>query len=260
MKIDWAQEDWSYLLGAVHGDGSIAPRSVCISVGYKDADYADVLVGLWRTLGVSPKTYRARSALRLDVHSRALRDAFAPFKKRGRWGWPEALSESDYLAGVFDTDGCVSLPKSKHISIVLKRSGNLRRLAPMLERLGIRKPLVKDRVSTWDGRPYEIEQIVLTGMDRIVAFSDAVRLRHPRKAARLAEMRVHIDAIRSCVPLWQRVGAWLQEEPKTWEEIAAKFSLTQPQVASVLQNLRCYATVETIPPPKALARYRVSGL
>lgn len=258
--LDWAHPDWSYLLGVVHGDGSIAPRSVAISVGYRDVTYAETLCDLWRKLGFDPKLYRARSALRVDVHRRAIRDRFAAFKARGLWSWPEQLSTTDYLAGVFDTDGCVSTPQFKRVSIVLKRSGNLQRLVPMLESLGIRTPRVANRVAKYKGRPYDLEEMVLTGMDRIVAFSDAVRLRHYRKAERLAAMRHHVDELQARVPLWRRVGAWLQEEPRSWSEIATEFGLTKPQVDSVLQSLRRHARVEVIPPPKHLTRFRVSDL
>lgn len=258
--VNWADRDWSYLLGVVHGDGHVSKRSIEVTVGYRDAQYASVLVDLWTRLGYSPKTYRGRTALRIDVHSRALRDLFAAFKSRGRWALPVQFDAASYIAGVVDTDGCVAKPESKHISILLKRSGNLRRIVPALVSLGIRTPKVCESVSTYKGRAYEIESIKLSGMDRVVAFSNAVTLRNPRKAARLAEMRVLVDSILAEVPLWRRVGLWLQEEPRTWEEIAAQFSLTKRQVDSVLDSLRRQVTVETIPPPKALSRFRVHGL
>src|SRR4051812_41381216 len=117
--IDWTLPDWSYLLGVVHGDGSIAPRSVCISVGHKDGDYASLLSELWERFGCRPKLYRGRSGLRLDVHDKPLRDAFAAYKERGIWQWPAGLHAPSYLAGVFDTDGCVPAPSSKRLVIVL---------------------------------------------------------------------------------------------------------------------------------------------
>lgn len=258
--INWAQSDWAYLLGVVHGDGSIAPRSVSISVGYMDADYADYLVSMWVALGFDPKTYRGRTALRIDVHSKALRDVFSPFKQRGIWSWPDGLDVAAYLAGVFDTDGCVPTPDSKRLVIVLKRSGNLSRLVPMLSSLGIREASARDTATNYKGAKYETETITLSGMDRVVAFSSAVRLRNPRKAARLLEMRRLVDSKLAHVPLWRKVGIWLQAEPRTWEEIASEFGLTKRQVDSVLDNIRKNASVQTIPPPKVLSRFRVSGL
>ena len=258
--MNWTQPDWSYLLGVVHGDGSIAARSVSIAVGYKDAEYADYLVSTWIALGFEPKTYRGRTALRIDVHNKALRDVFSAFKRRGIWSWPDGLDVAAYLAGVFDTDGCVPAPAAQRLVIVLKRSGNLRRLVPMLALLGIREASARDTATTYKGARYETETITLSGMDRVVAFSSAVRLRNPRKAARLLEMRALVDSKLAHAPLWRKVGLWLQEEPRTWEEIASEFGLTKRQVDSVLENIRKNASVQTIPPPKALSRFRVSGL
>lgn len=260
MKLAWSDPDWSYLLGVVHGDGSIAPRSISISVGYKDADYADVLAALWGKLGFYPKIYRARSALRIDVHSKELRDLFAPLKQFGIWSLPGEIDAANYIAGIFDTDGCVAQPERKFICIGLKRSGNLATILPLVCSLGIRPPRVRDTSSTFKGKRYETETMKLSGMDRIVAFSNSVSLRHPRKAARILEMRIIVDEIMARVPLWRRVGLWLSGEPRTWEEIAMKFSLQKRQVDSVLDNLRRYASVETIPPPRLLSRFRVTDL
>lgn len=260
MNIKWIEPDWSYLLGVVHGDGSVAPRSIDISVGYKDAEYADVLLSLWRSLGFNPKVYRPRSALKVSVHSKSLRDAFAPYKNKGKWSLPRRVATHHYLAGVFDTDGCVSAAKHKHISIGLKRSGNLEIVAKLLAAAGVRPACVKHATSTFNGMDYEVEVLKLSGMDRIVSFSDTVRLRHPRKAQRLREMRAHVDELLAHVPLWRRVAEWLQEEPRTCEEISKHFGITWDQVQSALQRIKSKATVKIIPPPRNLTRYRVTDL
>lgn len=259
--IDWSLPNWSYMLGVVHGDGSVGhPRTISVSVGYKDTDYAECLMGTWVQLGESPKLYRARTALRVDVHSRVLRDEFALYKSRGRWSHPPNLDPGQYLAGVFDTDGCVSTPTSKHVSICLKRSGNLSTVSKMLSNLGVGDFRVIDRTSKFKGQPYDVETLLISGMDRIARFFSLVVLRSARKADRAAAMLAHIEEIRSRVPLWREVGLWLQEEPRTWEEIAIRFSLTRRQVDSVVQNLRRYTTVSVLPPPRVLSRFSVSGL
>jgi hypothetical protein len=257
--IDWSNADWSYMLGVVHGDGHVAKRSIEIAVGYKDTDYAEVLTSLWEDLGFSPKVYRPRSALKIAVHSIAVAAEFRVFKSGGLWSWPDVLDARQYLAGVFDTDGSVSIPAHKAISIGLKRSGNLLGIAPLLAGIGVREVRVTEGETTFKGAKYAIETIKLSGMDRIVAFTDAITLRNPRKRERLSAMRAHVDALLSKVPLWQQVALWLQEESRTGEEIAEHFHLSVAQANSALQYIRRHMILEAIPPPRSLMKYRVKG-
>lgn len=261
MMIDWSNEDWAYLLGVVHGDGNIAPRSICISVGYKDSDYADYLVSVIEGLGFVPKIYRPRSALRIDIHNAELRGALAPFKANGIWSLPEQLNGGAWLAGVFDADGTVTMASSKCAVIIgLKRSGNLQLVARRMAEIGIGNVNVYDRVSKFNGQEYLIEELRLTSFEKILKFNELAPLRHPRKVSRMHDVIEHIRKAQAVIPLWKQVGLWLEGEPRTWEEIATHFSLTKDQVDSVMQNLRRHAKVEVIPPPKTLHRYRVSGL
>jgi hypothetical protein len=181
-------------------------------------------------------------------------------RRHPRRSLPPSIDPGHYLGGVFDTDGCVSAPAHKHVSIVLKRSGNLSLVADLIGRLGIRPVRVIDGASTYKGRPYEIETIKLSGMDRIVAFSDTVRLRHPRKVRRMREMREHVDGLLARVPLWRRVAEWLREEPRTCDEIAQHFEITPLQAEAALFQVKRKAAVEVFPPPRNLTRYRVKDL
>ncbi len=179
MNIDWTVPEWAYMLGVVHGDGHISKRSVSISVGYKDQDYAQILLLLWSQMGFSPKVYRPRSALKIEVHSKELRNVFHQFKFKQKWSWPECLHWPDYLAGVIDTDGCVT--KNKSITIGLKRTGNLPRLAQEISKLGVREIKSKDTEQVFGGKQYLTETITICGMDRMVSLCRDVNLRHPRK-------------------------------------------------------------------------------
>lgn len=261
MKINWSDEKWAYLLGVIHGDGSIAPRSITVCVGYKDAEYAEYLISVFRDLGCEPKVYRPRAAMSIQFHSAELQRQFAPFKKNGVWSIPDNLNSAAWLAGIIDTDGCVSLANRKcAVIITLKRSGNLYHAVSQLEKIGIPGASVKETNSTYGGKVYPIETLRLTSFTNILKFANAVKLRHPKKAARLQETKNYILQCQAHVPLWKEVGIWLEGEPRTWEEIATHFNLTKDQVDSVMQNLKRYAEVEVIPPPKTLYRYRVSGL
>lgn len=256
-NIDWSNPDWAYLLGVVHGDGCVAPRSIDIAVGYKDAEYADSLIALWRRLGYEPKVYRPRSALKLSFHSAALARVFRQFKSKGIWSLPEHLSLGHWLAGVFDTDGCVSLASKKcAVVITLKRSGNLQLVADALEQIGTARPTVHNRVSKFNGKDYKVEELRLTSFANILAFSKEVYLRHPRKKQRLLETISYIDAVQSVVPLWKQIAEYCKE-PRTWKEIATQFSITKDQVDSALQRIKAEREVEIIPPPEALTRYLV---
>jgi len=259
--IDWENPDWAYLLGVVHGDGNIAKRSICISVGYKDQDYANTLVSLWESLNYSPKVYRQRSALRIDVHNKILRDKFAIYKEKGIWSWPKRLNKTEYLSGVFDADGFSSRSgTSKQIGIILKRSGNLQRLAAYMRQLGVADVIAKDGATTYNGRPYKIESIRICDSARISKLCELLHLRNARKAAMLENVTQYARNYLNRVPRWRKVGKWLAKEgPRDWRQIADEFGLTKAQVDSALQRLREHANVDTIPPVIILTKYEMKG-
>lgn len=256
MKIDWTNPDWSYLLGVVHGDGTISARSVIVCVGYKDPDYANLIVELWHNLGFKPKIYRKRSAMSIEVHSRALRDQFALYKRPGLWTLPERFDAGQWVSGIFDTDGTVTSTPKCAIIISLRRSGNLNLVRDALEGFGIGPVRVIEGVSKFNGRPYEIETVRLSSFKNISRFSEATELRYPKKVERL---RVMLDYIESKTPLWKKVAQFLSESPKTWKEVAGEFGLTKDQFDSVIQNVKKECEVETIPPPEPLHRFHVKG-
>jgi hypothetical protein len=256
---NWLNGDWSYLLGVIHGDGNVSDRSIRICVGNKDADFADMIMSTWTALGFNPKLYHRRTALSVEVHDIALTNAIRKFKAGGKWSVPEDFDKGEWLAGVFDTDGCVSLTKSKCAVILgLKRSGNLLLVKSALSDVGIGNVNIRNCVSKFHGKPYPIEVLGLTSFDKIRKFSETVPLRHPRKKIRLNETLAHIIRAQSIVPLWKQVAKWLHEGPHTWPEIADKFSLTKRQVDSCLQMIKQYGNIEIIPPPRMLTKYLVA--
>jgi len=248
--IDWAQADWAYLLGVIHGDGSIASRSISITVGGGDSDYLDVLVGITSSLGLNPKLYRAANGChRLDVNGQRLRDEIAPFKSKGRWRWPSSLNIPHYLAGVFDTDGSVSSSvKNIQIVLILKRGGNLKRLAKMINGLGIGRIEARDTRGSLRGAEYLTETIRLSGKDRIEDFSRAVELRHPKKKAKLDALCSYIRQRGEDTPMWRKVATRITGKPLTLQEIMAEFELTEDQVKSILSILRKKGVLKFHPP------------
>lgn len=257
--VDFSKSLWSYLLGVIHGDGHLSNRSIQISVGYKDQEYADILIDIFKSLGYLPKVVRARSALRIDINNKALTDVFRQYKNDGKWRLPIELDFEYYISGVFDTDGCVANPSNKFISIILKRSGNLYIIKDILTKKGIRDINVKERITRFNGKPYEIEDIKITGMDRILEMNNILHLRHPKKVQRLKEMVAIILEIQSRVPLWKQVSEYLKKEPKTWKDVANEFGLTKKQFDSVIQNIKKECELEVIPPPEPLSSYQVKS-
>lgn len=259
MVRDFANPDWSYFLGVVHGDGHVAKRSISISVSYKEPEYLEALMSLVGCLGYGHKLYRPRSAYRLDIHSSALASELRATKSLGVWSIPDTIQIGPYLAGIIDTDGHLTKAPQRQVVITLKRSGNLRRLCDRLARQGLRCNPVKEKTSTFKGKPYEIEEARWAGADQIEWIAQNCRLRHPRKARRLVAMLAEVEAYRSKVPLWQLVADWISQEPHDLDQIMDRFGLTKRQADSILGNIKLNCDVEVIPPPRALTKYRVRG-
>lgn len=257
--LNWKNETLSYLLGVVQGDGTVSTRSICITVGDKEVAYKNTILQLWRDLGYKPKLYKIRSTFRIDVNSRDLTDEFRPFKQNGLWRLPPDINLSEWVAGIFDTDGCVSNNiHTRQIVIVLKRSGNLNFVQEYFSSLGMVNVSVNDTTNKFNNKIYPTETLRLSSQHNILLFAKHVPLRHPRKAERLANIITYIEESRSKIPRWKQVADFLGE-PKTWKEIARQFDLTKDQVDSVMQIVKAKTVVEILPPPEALTRYRVKS-
>jgi len=259
MRVDWANSDWAYLLGVVHGDGHVSRRSIEISVGYSDIEYADALVGVCKRLGYEAKVYYLRSALRVDVHSSELATLFRSFKSHGKWHLPDGLNLNEWIAGVYDTDGSISVTDKKcAILLRLKRNGNVDLVAQSFEDIGMKKPKVRHYVGKYLGEDYQVESIGIANFEGMLEFANNIKLRHYRKAPLLNKITKYIDQSKSKIPKWKMVAAYCAE-PRTLKEIAEHFSMTNHQVESALQNVRKKMDLLTIPPQTTLTRYQVKS-
>jgi len=261
MIINWDNKDWSYLLGVIHGDGHVSVRSVCIAVGYKEKEYAELIADLWRGLGYLPKTYRKRGSISVEVHNSELTNEIRKYKSNGKWSLPVGIDKTEWIAGVVDTDGCVSIASKKcAVIITLKRSGNLIYFRDTLIGFGISEAKVHNRVSKYNGEAYEVEEIRLTSFDNILKFNEHISLRILHKRERLKDIIEYINIARGKIPMWKQFGEWLlNNDPKTWEEIAEQFNLSKDQVDSLMENLKRKAIITIIPPPKMLTKYKMEG-
>lgn len=256
-EVDFKDPRWSYLLGVVHGDGHVAPRSISIAVSYKEPGYVGVLTELFGDLGFSPKLYRARTTYKVEVHSRALAQQLALTKSAGVWTIPSDVCPAAYFAGVIDTDGHLTKAPQRQVVICVKRSGNLERLVLCLSRVGLRCNPVRPRIARYCGQPYEVEETRWSGADQIEWIAGRCVLRHQRKADRLSGMMTEILASRAQTPPWVQIAGWLSECPRDADEIGARFGLTKRQVDSALDQIRAKTDLEIIPPPRVLTKYRV---
>jgi hypothetical protein len=260
VRPDWASPDWSYLLGVIHGDGHIGTREVQIAVGYRDAEYAHILVALLRKMGFRPHIYRGHTCLTVTVCNVVLTRVMSRWKQHGRWRWPDGLDPLPYIAGVIDTDGCVSKAPNNVIVVTLKRSGNLRRFAEILREAGVRDVHVSNLVSKWRGKPYPIEKLQLSGGDRILWASKHIPLRHPFKKKRLAILAASVEHWSQVVPTWVKLGRYLESHRATAKEAGCALGLTRVQVWTALHKLRERRVLDTEIPPPTEAVYSVKQM
>jgi intein/homing endonuclease len=253
---DWSNPNAAYLLGVTHGDGNVSTRAIRISIGYKEVVFAKTIMSLWKSLGFNPHLYERRTAFSLEVCNTLLANEMRKLKTNGKWRLPENINKAEWLAGIFDTDGCVSLASRKcSITIGLKRSGNLLLVKKALSELGIANVNIRNGIKKFNGEDYPYEVLGLTSFAKLKHFSATVPLKHPRKKERLKETIDYINHVESITPLWKQVSEWIHQEPKSWLEISQKFNLTKKQVDSCLQLAKKHGVIEITPPPKMLTKY-----
>ena len=256
--INFSNPDWAYLLGVIHGDGHISKRTIQISVGHNAPFYADTLTALITELGLSPCLYNTKSCIRIDINSQKHTNDFRKLKNNGMWSIPIDINKSHYVAGVIDTDGCVSNVSSKQkkmaVIISLKKSGNLLKVGKLLADIGFRDIHVRYRNAKYKNTEYPVETIVLTGEDRMRLFYEKIQLRHKLKKDKMDAIIQNYDTNKS---LSRIIAEQLKIAPLSIPEIMAKFNLNKKQADSVLQNLRNQYQIQTIPPVPSYTSYKI---
>lgn len=258
--MDWDNKNWSYLLGVIQGDGCINKRSISITVGAKEKEYLEYLSELIQDVGYNPKVNSYRGCYRIDINSTDLTKKICCYKTQSIWSIPNNLDLGSYVAGVFDTDGCVSMPTKsggKFIIITLKRSGNLKIIKNIFDAWGMENVKVNERMSKFGGKPYPIEEIKISSAHNIKIFNNNVHLKHEKKKERLAKMINLITERENEVPLWEKVAKFMEQNPKNSYEIMNEFNITKDQFDSAIQNIKKHFEVKTIPPEPALNKYKI---
>lgn len=257
-RINFTNPDWAYLLGVIHGDGHISKRTIEISVGHNASFYADTLIALITELGFSSCLYDKKSCIRIDINSQKLANDFRKFKNNGIWSIPVNINKPHYLAGIIDTDGCVSnvFSKQKKMAVIisLKKSGNLLKVGELLTDIGFRDIHVNYRNAKYKNAEYPIETIALTGEDRMRLFYKKIQLRHKLKKDKMETIIQDYDANKS---LSRIIAEQLKITPLSIPEIMTKYNLNKRQADSILQNLRNQYKIQTIPPIPSYTTYKI---
>jgi hypothetical protein len=227
----------SYILGIVHGDGHVSKRSVCVSVGYQDKEYARKVTSLFYAIGVAPSVYKKQGSLSIEIHNKQVADRYRELKGQS-WILPDYIKPLSYLSGLIDTDGWVSTPPKARCTVVQKDLGNLETVAKLLKRQTDLIFTLRHITRKIDGEPYEVESMKFDGFDKVYTLSESVCLLHPDKRSRLACLRDHISQKRKETPRWEEVGRLIFESPHTRSEISSILGVTSREAGSSLTYLR----------------------
>lgn len=264
--LDFSNPDWAYFLGVVHGDGNISTRSICIAIGYNAIYYKESIICLLDDLGLHYKICNTKSAIRVDINNTKLTNVFREYKKDGKWFIPPEINIENYIAGIIDTDGCVSntstkLSKHRKMAVIinLKRSGNLLKVGALLTQLGFRDIVVHNRIMKYNKKPYPFESLCITGMDRLKLFNDKIKLRHKLKKEKMDSIIKGINEFEfkknKSVP--QQLAEQLKVKPMSIIDIMTTYNLTKSQADSAMQNLRKKHKIQSIPPVPTYTTYKI---
>lgn len=225
QALDFSRETDAYILGVFLGDGSVSGSTFSIPVARADADYVTTLQATFNGFSLPLHVGQDKTGLyRLNTCRLNFVNQLRPFKTEGRWNVPTGIHLGGLLAGLIDTDGYVS---KMGICIDQKANGNLRWLSKTLDEANLRH-----RFNTWTyskkefpGRLFSSDRIGFKGPS-VLALSEIVSLRHPRKRAAMSAL---VEKIRSHRPkrLWGDLEALiLATLPATQPEMEAKIGAT----------------------------------
>lgn len=246
-------ETGSYLLGAIHGDGHISKRSVEIAVSGKAAWYADMLIELWQGINYDPHWYRdKRDVIRVAVHSSALAAEMRAFKGVDRWSFPQTPSfPSAYLAGLVDTDGFVSAPRTGHrVNIVQKAADKLPNIRPILDRLGFQHiSILRKNSNKVRGKVYPVDEVWWNTQDDVLQFASIVTLKHKAKAERLDCCVEYIKELRNNNKSYHVAKFLRENDGATIPDICGALNFDRADVLHALNRMRRQSRVTRNDPP-----------
>jgi DNA-binding transcriptional ArsR family regulator len=256
-----SREAFEYLLGAVCGDGSLDggkwPREVFIACA--DEKYGAALKEAIRETFEyeAGRRLKAGSFKGLSICSVAVRRMFEGLKHDYKWSVPQLQFPAEFVAGVVDTDGCVILKQNSvggEVSVTQKLRGNLVLLQGMLKKLGVRTTICHGGRGGYPGSGESWRLRISCGKSKkarasyeenMRRFAKLVKLRHPDKAARLAQL-ISSFSNRDGLPQRRRVIAVVRGLGRaTVKEIAEATGVTWGAAKLHVKKLReCGALID----------------
>lgn len=183
------KEDWSYLVGVIQGDGYIRERSggeIILTVGFLDLQYAEMLHNL-----IPNSTLRFdKSAIRVCFYGNNAKPFFG-IKKDSLWTVPNNIIKTEWLAGLFDTDGGFEGDnRRQRISFYQKDNGNINHVYDALTELGINYSIQKRnaRCSSNGIKSSSSITIRINNSYDVLLFNNLIKIRHNRKKDKLLKM------------------------------------------------------------------------
>jgi intein/homing endonuclease len=198
-------ERWQfeYLLGVIHGDGYVRcygrSGNIYIPVSMRDGGYKDILKKIFEgAYGIEPLELIHNNCYYLKVNSIKIVEEFLKYKSKGKWIIPKLDYPNEYLAGLWDTDGCIFYRSHQYgntyhilrgIELRQKSNDNLKLLIPILKSLGFNPSL---RTYTYENQLGAFSMDVLRiPCSEFALFKSIIPLQHPRKKVVLEKIVAH---------------------------------------------------------------------
>ncbi len=193
--------DLAYLLGAIDGDGHIHKTKYEVQITGDSKEYFSVISKLFKSLfGIDSHLIEEEKFCRIYIASKPVHSFLSIFhvkgNKTGKLKIPEVILENrgllkEYLAGLFDTDGCLSRidqnAKQRYFSFAQKDKRFTFEVHRALLKLGINanKPR-KQKFNNTLGktRKNELWRIYIGGKKDLLDFLQIISFRHAEKKHR----------------------------------------------------------------------------
>ena len=176
-----SRKDYEYLLGVFLGDGTyLGKDGISICVGLQDSSFVDVIQQCIKdAFEYNASVCKMPSCFIINLCSQwILHNYFEGMKKDYFWFVPKLEFPEEFLAGCFDTDGCISLQKKRaEIIFAQKREPNVLLVSQLLQKLGFNRL----GIHSYPRNGFPITILELSCFEMFKKFSEIIKIRHPRK-------------------------------------------------------------------------------